>query len=81
MRVIIPLVLVAHTAAAATSVDLAVQGTVSPPSCSIALSGKLNIVLGGAIPSGALNQTISTNLADVPAGNLNVTCAGPTLVG
>ncbi|WP_130903523.1 MULTISPECIES: hypothetical protein [unclassified Pseudomonas] len=80
MRVIIPLVLVAHTAAAATSVDLAVQGTVSPPSCSIALSGNLNIVLG-TIPSGALNQTVSTSLADVPAGDLKIGCAGPTLVG
>lgn len=66
--------------AAATTAPLAVDGVVTPPSCSISLSAGTSVSLG-AIASGTLNRTARTELAQVPAGTLDVVCAGPTLVG
>ncbi|MFJ3372922.1 hypothetical protein [Pseudomonas sp. NPDC086251] len=77
---VIPLVLIAHGAVAASTAGLAVNGFVTPPSCSIALSGDLNVSLG-TIAAGALNQAARTDLAEAAAGNLDVSCIGPTLIG
>lgn len=74
---VLPLCFLTHAAVAATSVNLSVTGTISPPSCDIAMTGNGQIDFGEIIlaPSGA------TDAPQRLTQTLSITCAAPSYAG